>query len=136
VGLGQTGTTGVPNRQGFDECFGFLDQHYAHNYYFPDYLWRGEQRVPLENVVGRDNIATRRVQYAPDLFTREAIEFLDRHRAGPFFLYLANDSTGRQQRAGPGHGQRDGGAERRSLFGGALAQTVAGPRRDDHAPRR
>jgi arylsulfatase A-like enzyme len=36
-GLGEPGTTGIPNRQGFDYFFGYLDQLHAHNYY-PDYL--------------------------------------------------------------------------------------------------
>ena len=49
-GLGEPGTTGIPNRQGFDYWFGYLDQVHAHNYY-PDYLWRNEEKVPLPNVV-------------------------------------------------------------------------------------
>src|SRR5688500_16637036 len=32
-GLGGPGSTGVPNRQGFDFFFGYLDQRQAHNYY-------------------------------------------------------------------------------------------------------
>ncbi|MBI3864435.1 MAG: sulfatase-like hydrolase/transferase [Planctomycetia bacterium] len=87
-GLGEPDTTGLPNRQGFDEFFGFLNQHHAHNYY-PDYLWRNEQKVPLENVVPKDNIASVRKQYAPDLFTEQALAFLDRNAERPFFLYLA-----------------------------------------------
>jgi arylsulfatase A-like enzyme len=87
-GLGEPATTGLPNRQGFDEFYGFLNQHHAHNYY-PDYLWRNEQKVPLENVVPKDNIASVRKQYAPDLFTAEALSFLDRHAGHPFFLYFA-----------------------------------------------
>src|SRR5512136_1308169 len=34
-GLGDADTTGHPNRQGFDEWLGYLDQTHAHNYY-PD----------------------------------------------------------------------------------------------------
>ncbi len=99
-GLGEPGTTGLPNRQGFDEWFGYLNQHHAHNYY-PDYLWRNEQRVELTNVV-QDNVATRRVEYSADLFTREALDFLDRHAQERFFLYLpftlphANNEAGKQ----------------------------------------
>ncbi|MGE5195654.1 MAG: sulfatase-like hydrolase/transferase, partial [Deltaproteobacteria bacterium] len=87
-GLGEPETSGLPNRQGFDEFFGFLNQHHAHNYY-PDYLWRNEQKLPLGNVVPRDNIASMRREYAPDLFTAEALSFIDRHAEQPFFLYLA-----------------------------------------------
>jgi arylsulfatase A-like enzyme len=88
-GLGDPQTPGIPNRQGFDEFFGFLNQHHAHNYY-PDYLWRNETREPLDNIISPiGNVSSIRRQYAPDLFTDEALRFLERHKAGPFFLYLA-----------------------------------------------
>jgi arylsulfatase A-like enzyme len=87
-GLGEPETSGLPNRKGFDEFFGFLNQHHAHNYY-PDYLWRNEQKSPLTNVVPTDNISSVRKEYAPDLFTAEALSFIDRHAEKPFFLYLA-----------------------------------------------
>ncbi|HPO31547.1 MAG TPA: sulfatase-like hydrolase/transferase, partial [Candidatus Hydrogenedentes bacterium] len=32
-GLGDPGSTGVPNRKGFDEFYGFLNQVHAHNHY-------------------------------------------------------------------------------------------------------
>jgi arylsulfatase A-like enzyme len=76
-GLGEPGTTGIPNRKGFDYWFGYLNQNLAHNYY-PDFLWRNEERVPIQKGT-----------YSHDLFTNEAIEFIRRERASPFFLYLA-----------------------------------------------
>jgi arylsulfatase A-like enzyme len=87
-GLGEPGTTGVPNRQGFDSFFGYLNQVHAHNYY-PDYLWRNQEKVPLEGNVVKDGIAVQRAQYSHDLFTREALGFVEQHRDRPFFLYLA-----------------------------------------------
>ena len=41
-GLGEPESTGIPNKQGFDYWFGYLNQRHAHNYY-PKYLWRNEQ---------------------------------------------------------------------------------------------
>jgi arylsulfatase A-like enzyme len=101
-GLGEPHTTGIPNRQGFDEFFGFLNQGHAHNYY-PDYLWRNEQEVPLKGNVAKNGISSERVQYAPDLFTREALGFIDRHKEEPFFLFFtptlphANNERGRAE---------------------------------------
>jgi arylsulfatase A-like enzyme len=82
-GLGEPGTTGVPNAQGFDYFYGYLNQNHA-ALYFPDYLWRNGERVALEG--NRDGA---RGQYTHDLFTQEALSFLDRNRERPLFLYLA-----------------------------------------------
>lgn len=91
-GLGEEGTTGIPNRQGFDYWFGYLNQTHAHNYY-PDFLWRNETKVPLPNEVRPANppggVATKRVEYSHDLFTQEALGFVEWHRSEPFFLHLA-----------------------------------------------
>lgn len=87
-GLGEPDTTGVPNRKGFDEFFGFLNQAHAHNSY-PEYLWRNETKVPLKGNVVKDGVSSVCAQYAPDLFATEALDFIERHRAHPFFLYFA-----------------------------------------------
>jgi arylsulfatase A-like enzyme len=94
-GLGEDGTLGVPNRQGFDYWFGYLNQVQAHNYY-PAFLWRNATKVPLSNEVpeaaGRPfgtGVATRRVEYSHDLFMREALGWIEKHARQPFFLYLA-----------------------------------------------
>ena len=92
-GLGLPGDEGVPNRQGFDDFFGFLSQTHAHNHY-PDYLWRNDKRETLPNVVtpvgdGGGGYATIRKQYAADLFSDESLKFVEANRERPFFLYLA-----------------------------------------------
>ncbi len=87
-GLGEPGTTGVPTKQGFDYFFGYLNQVHAHNYY-PDYLWRNEEKVPIKGNVVEKNVAVKRAQYSHDLFAEEALRFVEQNKTKPFFLYLA-----------------------------------------------
>lgn len=81
-GLGEPGTTGLPNDHGFDEWFGFLNQQHAHEH-FAAYLWRNRHKEVLKG-----NLGGGRREYASDLFAREALYFIDRHRYEPFFLYF------------------------------------------------
>lgn len=114
-GLGHEASTGLPTRQGFDEFFGYLDQHHAHNYY-PSFLIRGEQRVPLDNVVPNEGefgqgVASRKVQYSHDLIAEAALAFIDAHKHEPFFLYVpftlphANNEAGKQGMEVPDWGE-------------------------------
>jgi arylsulfatase A-like enzyme len=83
-GLGEPGTTGLPNDQGFDEWFGFLNQRRAHNH-FADYIWLNREKFEIpENGEGKQRV------YTHNLFTQFALDFIDRHSDGekPFFLYL------------------------------------------------
>lgn len=86
-GLGEPETTGLPNRQGFDQWFGYLNQVHAHNYY-PDFLWRNETRFPLPGNIVRDGVASVKSVYTPDLLTQVALDFIEVEREGPFFLYF------------------------------------------------
>lgn len=83
-GLGMTGTSGAPEKQGFDYMYGFLNQAHAH-YQFPDYLHRnGKKEMLPENAGGK------RGRYSNDIFTSEALAYLDKQKKDqPFFLYLA-----------------------------------------------
>lgn len=82
-GLGEPGTTGIPNKQGFDQWYGYLNQRHAHTYY-PEYLWHNEDSVVLEgNLGGKEEI------YVHDLFTDFALEFIEDNSDTTFFLYLA-----------------------------------------------
>lgn len=83
-GLGLEGTTGEPNKKGFDDWFGYLDQTHAHDYY-PEFLWRNDRKFFL-----RGNINHQKGDYAPDWFTRVATNFVRVEAAYPFFLYLAS----------------------------------------------
>jgi arylsulfatase A-like enzyme len=76
-------TTGHPSKQGFDHFFGYLSQSRAHNYY-PKYLWRNTEIVPLDNNKGNGNN-----DYSHDLMTEEAVDWIKEQQDQPFFLYLA-----------------------------------------------
>jgi arylsulfatase A len=76
-GIGNPGTTGQPDTKGFEYSFSVLDQRHAHRQY-TDHLFRNAQ--PVRTDVNRD--------YSNDLFTAEAIQFLEGADARPFFLYL------------------------------------------------
>lgn len=102
-GLGGPGTSGEPNRQGFDHWFGYLCQRQAHNYY-PEHLWRngkkeilGNEYFPAHQRFPKDRVPSSKdsysefsgTQYAPDLMTEDALQFIQKNRSNPFFLYLA-----------------------------------------------
>jgi arylsulfatase A-like enzyme len=76
-GLGTPGTTGQPDKKGFDYSFGFLDHRHAHRQY-TDHLYRNAERVATD--LTHD--------YVNDLFTREAASFITAKDPKPFFLYL------------------------------------------------
>jgi arylsulfatase A-like enzyme len=81
-GLGGPGTGSVPNMRGFDQFFGYLDQLHAHNYY-PGHLWENQDEFFLTS-----NWFDQRKDYAPDLFTKRALEYLRHPPGAPFFMYL------------------------------------------------
>jgi len=94
-GLGDEGSKGIPAKQGFDYFFGYLNQVRAHNSY-PDFLLRNEIRVPLNNKVvfsekdkGYGSASTEKKDYSANLFTNEALDFVEKNSKAPFFLYLA-----------------------------------------------
>lgn len=82
-GLGMNGTTGEPNKKGFDYYYGFLNQAHAH-YQFPDYLFRdGKKEVIEENSNGKRN------RFSNDIFTNDALKYLNGNHKNPFFLFLS-----------------------------------------------
>jgi arylsulfatase A-like enzyme len=96
-GLGPVGSTGDPNRKGFDLFYGYNCQAVAHSYY-PEHLWKNHEKVIINNppVPGRLKVPTGEIRaedyrgqkYAPYLMIAEAEKFLDAHHQHPFFLYL------------------------------------------------
>ncbi len=96
-GLGPVGSTGDPNKKGFDRFFGYNCQAVAHSYY-PATLWDNATQVPLnpKPVPGHKKQPEGEVlaedyqgkTYAPDRILQEALRFLDDHHKNKFFLYL------------------------------------------------
>jgi len=96
-GLGVENTVGDPNRQGFDDFYGYYCQVHAHNS-FPEYLYHNGEKVMLGNEVtylpedhwtrGLGGYATKKVDYSNDDFFELAIEFIKKNKTVPFFLYL------------------------------------------------
>lgn len=72
-----------PEKQGFDYCYGYLDQIQAHNYY-PPFLYENGRKVLLpENADGKEGA------YSHRLFVEKTMQFLGNARKDePFFLYL------------------------------------------------
>ena len=82
-GLGHVGTSGDPNRQGFDLFYGFNCQVHAHNHY-PRFLWRNDRK---ELLPGNDRTLSGET-YSQDKFTETALEFIRENKDRPFFLYV------------------------------------------------
>lgn len=81
-GLGYPGSTGEPNKQGFDEFYGYNCQRQSHNF-FPDHLWHNAQRIACPNTPDNQQ------QYAPEVIQEKAMEFMNANAGNPFFMYLA-----------------------------------------------
>lgn len=96
-GLGPVGSTGEPNRKGFDLFFGYNCQGVAHSYY-PPHLWRNRERIVINEhpIPGHAKQPTGEVRledwigetYAPKLMIDEAIRFIEENQSRHFFLYL------------------------------------------------
>ncbi|MCK5114572.1 MAG: arylsulfatase [Phycisphaerae bacterium] len=78
-GLGEIGTTGHPNDQGFDYYYGYLSQSAAHHYYpdTSDPIWENKQNASLDGQT-----------YSHDVFTEKALNVITQNENNPFFLYL------------------------------------------------
>jgi len=83
-GLGFVGTEGDPNLQGFDEFYGYNCQRLAHNYY-PGHLWDNRQKVEIS-----ENSGDKFEVYAPELIHKRALQFIEKNKDKPFFLFYPN----------------------------------------------
>ena len=83
-GLGFVGTEGDPNLQGFDEFYGYNCQRLAHNYY-PGHLWDNNLKVEIP-----ENSGDKFGVYAPKLIHERALQFIEKNKDKPFFLFYPN----------------------------------------------
>ena len=94
-GVGNPPPLDDPNQHGFDHFYGYVSMWHAHNFY-PEFLILNGRKSPLRNEVpepwkrgdGR-GVATKKVDYAPDLIAQDALNFVEKHKDRPFFLYWA-----------------------------------------------
>jgi arylsulfatase A-like enzyme len=82
-GNGGRGSTGVPEKHGFDLFVGYYDQVHAHSYY-PPYLIRNSEELPLAGNRGNSDGQT----YSQYVIFGEAVKFIRANRDRPFFCYL------------------------------------------------
>ena len=80
-GLGFPGSEGEPLQQGFDTFYGYNCQRLGHHYY-PYHLWDDNQKVILDRNSGK-----KKEQYAPNLIHQKALNFIDKNKDKPFFLF-------------------------------------------------
>lgn len=108
-GLGLHNQYGIPNKMGFDEFFGYLNQRHAHCQY-PEFLYHNTERVYypengthhlIENYRGEQSYDENgichpmgiedpsKAKYAFDVYSEKSLEFVKENKDNPFFLYLA-----------------------------------------------
>lgn len=99
-GLGMSNTSGSPLKQGFDFYISVLDQKQAHNFY-PTHVWLNDKKLKLDNpvinvhrkldsakVTDKDFEYFIGKDYSGDVITKYALEFIDKNKEKPFFLYM------------------------------------------------
>jgi arylsulfatase A-like enzyme len=83
-GNGARGTSGVPEKHGFDLFFGYYDQTHAHTF-FPKYLVKNSQEVPL---AGNDGNPEKGQTFSQYQIFEESKRFIRENKDRPFFAYL------------------------------------------------
>jgi arylsulfatase A len=87
-GLGNEGTVGVPEKQGFDLFYGYYSQTHAHNYY-PAFLVRNSEKVPMPGGNGVPGKEGQGDAYSQDMIADETLKFIETNKDRPFFCYAA-----------------------------------------------
>lgn len=108
-GLANHDQPGIPNKMGFDEFFGYLNQQHAHTYY-PEFLYHNQERVFFPENAEHFKLANysrpspydesgkcmplgmqdpSKAKYSFDVYCEKSLEFVRTNKDNPFFLYLA-----------------------------------------------
>lgn len=92
-GVGDIGTPGVPEKQGFDDFFGYYHQIHAH-YFYTDYLLHNSKEVNLDGNKNyykqkRNNkhLGTSQNQYTHTIIFDEMKKWIRANKDQPFFCY-------------------------------------------------
>ncbi|MDX2190704.1 MAG: arylsulfatase [Bacteroidota bacterium] len=80
-GLGVEGTSGSPEKQGWDSFYGYLNQVHAHHH-FTDSLWRVKDGTLFPERISA-------AAFTEDLIVFESKKFIRENKQRPFFLYLS-----------------------------------------------
>ena len=112
IGKWHLGAKAHPLDRGFDQFFGFLGG--AHDYF-------------KDKGILRDREPVKEPEYLTDAFGREAEDFIRRHRAQPFFLYLAFNAVHTPLEAPPAameryNGRAPAGGQKSPVYGGMLSR--------------
>ena len=108
-----------PLERGFDEFLGFVGG--GHDYFASDDTDEVQYRIPLHR--NRERIPVE--GYLTDQFSAAAVDFVERHRDEPFFLYLAYNAPHTPMQAPPEYLERVAGiAEEKRRTYAAMATAV------------
>ncbi len=112
-GIGHPPPPDDPNRKGFDYFYGYVNMWHAHNFY-PEFLYENGVKVPLRNKTALVNgknpwenmpegagVAAVKEDYVHHLFDEKALDFIEKNKDRPFFLYMAYNVPHANNEAGP-----------------------------------
>jgi arylsulfatase A-like enzyme len=97
-GVGNHPEPNDPERNGFDHSYGYVNMWHAHNF-FPEFLYRNGQKESLEGNVTdwsydypKDmkegtGVAKEKVTYAVNKLQEDALNYIEKNKNNPFFLY-------------------------------------------------
>jgi Sulfatase len=103
-GIGHPPPADNPNQHGFDYFWGYVNMFHAHNC-FPEFVICNGKEVKLRNKLASKwhdlppdkrggGVAVEKVDFVPELMTRQALDFIRLNQDQPFFRGPKNELTG------------------------------------------